>query len=428
MKRFYLVLTLSFFLQGLTLQVVSAQTYKSMFLSDFTDKFSFLTCGPDFVVKQPLNAKTKSEALEKMDSTLSDKSKSIYTYDENLNIFRTSVYEVSSFEHRLKSQEDYTFDENDNISLITEVTYDAYSNVSLKKLDDFEHDSNGNITAVTQYEWNETEYIPLLLMTATYTTAGKPESIVLNAWENNTWIPYLQSFYTYETETKFDLAELYVWNSAENFWVNYFKVDNFTYDEMGNLSYFEAFSYNPQTQTWTTAYKRTSYFGNGYNIESETAYRFENGEWVGEYQNSYNYDYTVQYADLVIPYQYELTDMLVFDNIQNANKQTGIISYVWNGSEFVIDEVFTHYYSSTVTQTENTEQSLKIIVKNNILEVHTDEQITNICVYDIQGRLLGITNSDKINIELVHGIYLVSVKTALGKVYIRKMIVNSRKN
>jgi YD repeat-containing protein len=357
----------------------------------------------------------------------------------------------------------YTYDEVGR--LLEEIVLEAVTDIYLTR-NSYSYDNYGNVTEEISYTMGNEEWIVTSGEITTYTyTEGNVSAEVTQTWENGSWTNSVKVVYSLNTNgTPYEM-QTFVWNGAD--WINDKKTTSMVWANWQNR---ELASYSVQywqEDTWVNGERYSTTF-NGNNFTGIVEL-WENGEWVNSKKETYSrtatdeenilenwtesgwekdekytgtFDSTGNPTGMQYSSWYDIewvAEMeLFFDLTYNESSDvTEMVFRYWDPDLTAPANVTKYQYSSflhftTAISDVNVLKGVKVFPNpvSNSFNIRIDEpKITN-CQVNITN-LAGQTifnnifseNQISINTESLNtGMYLLSIKTADGKIYNSKLL------
>jgi hypothetical protein len=314
----------------------------------------------------------------------------------------------------------------------------------------YTYDSNNNLLTETQQNWSDDILVDVLRYTYTYDERGNQKTYLYEIYLNNKWKIENYKEYTYNETNHLIIYLTKQWDDYENVFVDDW-CTTYTYDENYNViskegkAYYNNIWYNSEFETFT------------YNINNMLSTYQQSywmmGDWEVMLIRDYIYDERNNLIDNIeqlyygsglrnekrYTYKYDENNNGVcgqyfrFNN--NWYNDIAIINISYNSDQSIFyGEYYTYLLEISYTKTpkpagiEEVGQSTQEIAiypnpsKDYInISVENDE-IENVQIYNLTGKLVKQEKSNKINInDLPVGMYIIKVETDGGNC-IKKVI------
>lgn len=323
-----------------------------------------------------LKAAARSTKM-RLDSIVSDISKTTFIYDEKGNCTQQMMYYWgSNAAWEIENKWEYVYDINGNNTCIIYYYQEYFSNIGLTpdSKTEYTYNENGNISLAVVYAWDISAATWISNFKIGYTYDSN-NNIILELWYNDSY----------------EIREIYKFEYA--------------YSSNGNLIQMilsKAYE-NDNSPRWEGLQKWEYIYDDNNNIFFEVEYDWDNSQWNLYNKYGYTYDTSFSIDDLIMP-----NANIAIQYMVTTESDYSYINTSW---ELISKSIF--YYSQQVISSvalPTSKSTLKATIKDGQLQVCGIEEGDILSVFNLQGKAIycqkAINSSTLINLPS-NGLFVV---------------------
>ncbi len=272
-----------------------------------------------------------------------DSSRSLKTYDENLNI-DTILYQTLNDTNWVNtSQTLNSYDGSNNLIETLDQMWDGLTWVDSSKTS-FTYDSNNNQIEILNQLWDGSAWVNSNKISSSYDSNNNLVEQLFQFWDGSAWINLIKTSNSYDINN--NLAEQLVQFWVVSEWVDFSRAFN-TYD--GNNNQIEILNQLWADSVWVNSSMTLNSFNGNNNLLEILNQIWEDSSWVnsGLTSNSYNGNNNLLETLFQLWNDSSWVNSSMTSNTYDGNNNLSeTVTLLWNGTEWSNDRMLTYTYDS----------------------------------------------------------------------------------